>query len=77
MDAVFWSFDTIDWKFPKKEEILARSLKHIDNGAIVLCHDVHTNTIEAIPYLIDALQKDGFKLITVSELLDKMHPYTL
>jgi peptidoglycan/xylan/chitin deacetylase (PgdA/CDA1 family) len=76
MDAVFWSFDTIDWKFPSKEEILQRSLKHIDNGAIVLAHDVHTNTIEAIPHLIDALQKAGFKLLTVSELLDKFHPYT-
>jgi peptidoglycan/xylan/chitin deacetylase (PgdA/CDA1 family) len=76
MDAVFWSFDTIDWKFPSQQEILARSAKHIDNGAIVLCHDVHTNTIEAMPALIDALQKDGFKLITVSELLDKMHQYT-
>jgi peptidoglycan/xylan/chitin deacetylase (PgdA/CDA1 family) len=77
MDAVFWSFDTIDWKFPTKDEVLARAMKNIDNGAIVLAHDVHTNTIEMMPYLIDALHKAGFKLLTVSELLDKFHKFTV
>ena len=77
MDAVFWSFDTIDWKFPTKDEILKRSMKegNIKNGAIVLAHDVHTNTIEFIPFLIDELQKTGFELITVSELIEKNHKY--
>ena len=76
MDVVFWSYDTIDWRFPKKEDIVAGALKHVTNGAIVLAHDVHTNTIEAMPDLIDALQKEKYKLITVSELIEKFHPYT-
>ncbi len=77
MDVVFWSYDTIDWRFPKKEDIVAGALKHVTNGAIVLAHDVHTNTIEAMPDLIDALQKEKYKLITVSELIEKFHPHTL
>jgi len=76
-DVIFWSFDIIDWKFPKKSEILSRSKKHIDNGAIVLAHDVHTNTIDSMSALIDQLHNDNFKLITVSELIEKMHPYAI
>ena len=76
LDVIFWSYDVIDWRFPTKETIIEGALKNVNNGAIILAHDVHTNTINAMPGLIDALQKDGYKLITVSELIAKNQQYT-
>ena len=38
-------------------------------GSIVLMHDVHPSTIEAVPGIIDQLQRQGFTLVTVPTLL--------
>lgn len=32
-------------------------------------HDIHRSTVDGAPALIDALQKKGYTLVTVSELL--------
>jgi peptidoglycan/xylan/chitin deacetylase (PgdA/CDA1 family) len=77
LDVIFWSYDIIDWRFPTPETIVEGALKNVNNGAIILAHDVHTNTINAMPALIDALQKEKYKFITVSELIEKNHKYTL
>lgn len=73
MDVVIWSLDTVDWKFPKPDELVKGVMKKVKNGDIILCHDIHANTIESMPGLIDALQKENFELITVSELVKKQH----
>ncbi len=38
-------------------------------GDIVLCHDIHPGTLEAVTVLADKLPKLGFTLVTVSTLL--------
>ena len=38
-------------------------------GSIILSHDIHPPTIEAMPQVFDALLAKGFKFVTVSELL--------
>ena len=75
LDVIFWSHDILDWRFPKKSDIVDGALKKVNNGAIILAHDVHTNTIESMPDMIDALKEKGFKFVTVSDLIEKMHKY--
>ncbi|MCX8512219.1 MAG: hypothetical protein ORN83_10700, partial [Chthoniobacteraceae bacterium] len=45
-------------------------------GSIILSHDIHKTTIDAMPSTIEALSAKGFKFVTVSELLalDKPAP---
>ena len=38
------------------------------NGRIVLCHDLYESTVDAMERVIPALLKQGYQLITVSEL---------
>jgi hypothetical protein len=38
-------------------------------GSIILSHDIHPPTIEAMPQVFDALLAKDFKFVTVSELL--------
>jgi peptidoglycan/xylan/chitin deacetylase (PgdA/CDA1 family) len=69
MSVIVWSLDTNDWKHPSPEELVKRTLKKVKSGDIVLMHDIHAGTIAAMPGLVDGLMKQGFKLVTVSELL--------
>jgi peptidoglycan-N-acetylglucosamine deacetylase len=70
MSVVMWSFDTLDWKRPKPKDLIERAMGKIKAGDIVLCHDIHPGTIEAMPTLVDNLQKKGFQLVTVSDLIN-------
>ena len=38
-------------------------------GSIILSHDIHAPTIEAMPMVFDALLAKGYKFVTVSELI--------
>lgn len=67
-----WDVDSLDWKHrsPAKTEsiILAETKK----GSIILCHDIHKTTVDAMPATLDALLAKGFKFVTMSDLI-KMH----
>ena len=69
---ILWDVDSLDWKHrtPAKTESII--MKETKNGSIILCHDIHKTTIDAMPATLDALLAKGFKFVTVSELL-KMH----
>lgn len=42
----------------------------VNDGTIILCHDIHPDTIEAIPLMIQELVKNGYELKTISEMID-------
>ena len=46
-----------------------RILKETRPGSIILAHDIHPPTLEAMPATFDQLDRKGFKSVTVSELL--------
>jgi peptidoglycan/xylan/chitin deacetylase (PgdA/CDA1 family) len=39
------------------------------DGAIILCHDLHGSTVDAMEMAIPALIEKGYQLVTVSQLL--------
>ena len=53
------------------QEILKHLSRTIKGGDIVLMHNGAPQTLEALPQLIEMLQKKGLKLVTVSEILKK------
>lgn len=71
LPVIMWSLDTLDWKRPAPDEIVSRVVKHVKPGDIILCHDIHPGTVEAIPKIVDALIAQGYKFVTVSELLSQ------
>ena len=62
-----WSsgLETPGTKCPLQAAIMAGTRP----GSIILSHDIHPPTIEAMPQVFDALLAKGFKLVTVSELV--------
>jgi len=68
-NVILWDVDPNDWKRPGPAVVRARILKETRPGSIVLSHDIHPGTIEAMPSTFDELEAKGFKFVTVSELI--------
>ncbi len=67
-----WSVDTGDYLQPGVSVIVQRALAGAHPGAIILMHDAggtRTETIEALPAVIEGLRTRGFHLVTVPQLL--------
>ena len=75
-DIILWDVDPLDWKRPGPAVVRNRILKETRAGSIVLSHDIHPGTIEAMPSTFDELEAKGFKFVTVSELLGMATPVT-
>ena len=73
---ILWDVDPYDWKRPGPAVVRNRILKETKPGSIVLSHDIHPGTIEAMPSTLDALAAKGFKFVTVSELISMATPET-
>jgi peptidoglycan-N-acetylglucosamine deacetylase len=71
---ILWDVDPYDWKRPGPSVVRNRILKETQPGSIVLSHDIHPGTIEAMPSTFDALQAKGFRFVTVSELIHAAVP---
>ncbi len=63
-----WSDDTLDWKTRSKSATVNYVMKNVQDGDIVLMHDLHEPTKEAALELIPKLKKKGYQIVTVSEL---------
>ena len=46
-----------------------RVLQNVRSGSIVLFHNAAIHTPEALPGIIEALQKEGYTIVPVSQLL--------
>jgi peptidoglycan/xylan/chitin deacetylase (PgdA/CDA1 family) len=71
---IIWDVDPLDWKRPGPSVVCNRILKETRPGSIVLAHDIHPPTLEAMPATFDQLDRKGFKSVTVSELLAMATP---
>src|SRR6266404_2758739 len=71
---ILWDVDPYDWKRPGPAVVRNRILKETQPGSIVLSHDIHPGTIEAMPSTFDSLEAKGFKFVTVSELIRMATP---
>ncbi len=69
---ILWtSIDAKDWKNPPSEQISNTIINKIQNGDIILLHDYGTkNTVEALDVIIRTLKDEGYKFVTVSELIN-------
>jgi peptidoglycan-N-acetylglucosamine deacetylase len=74
LSVILWSVDPFDWKRPGASVIQQRILAGARPGAIILSHDIHKQTVDAMPATLDALAAKGFKFVTVSQLIAMNRP---
>jgi peptidoglycan/xylan/chitin deacetylase (PgdA/CDA1 family) len=70
---ITWDYLVNDYDYQKTtaEKIASQLIAHAHSGAILAMHDGGGNrekTVQALPVVISALKKQGYKFVTVSEL---------
>jgi peptidoglycan/xylan/chitin deacetylase (PgdA/CDA1 family) len=69
LNVILWSVDPFDWKRPGSAVITQRILSQARPGSIILSHDIHKQTVDAMPATLDGLIAKGYKFVTVSQLI--------
>ncbi len=71
---ILWDVDTEDWKNRSAAVTTNRALATVRSGSIILMHDIHASTVEAVPGIVAALKARGFTLVTIPQLLGSTTP---
>ncbi|WP_429951545.1 polysaccharide deacetylase family protein [Enterococcus sp. AZ101] len=66
-----WSVDSQDWQSHNAEAIIKRIDETAYNDTIILMHDIHPETVDAVSTVIDHLRNDGYEILPSKELLGK------
>lgn len=69
--TIQWNIDTVDWKGVSSTQITNKVMNNIVPGSIILMHTGAgaSGTPGALPGMISKLKAQGYKFVTVSELL--------
>lgn len=72
MKVILWTDDPADFANPGADVIVARILEQVGSGSDILLHDGVEQTLEMLPDLVAKLRENGYKFVTVSEMIRNM-----
>ncbi|MGJ8655638.1 MAG: polysaccharide deacetylase family protein [Akkermansiaceae bacterium] len=67
--TILWDVDPEDWRKPGVSVVRNRVISGTKNGSIILLHDLHSSSVDAVPGILDELLRRGYKFVTVSQLI--------
>jgi len=72
--TVLWTIDTIDWRNPSPEQVMARIKSNLEPGAMILMHPT-TATEQTLPMMIQYMKEKGYIPGTVAHTLssERLH----
>jgi polysaccharide deacetylase family sporulation protein PdaB len=68
-EVIQWSRDSLDWKSQGVDAMYRQVTEKIQNGDIVLFHNNSDDILQALPLIVQKLEKDGYEIVPVSQLL--------
>lgn len=71
---ILWNVDSLDWSGIPASDIVSNVLAHTTPGSIILFHSAFgrnglSNTVQALPRIIQTLQQNGYSIATISQLI--------
>ena len=69
MPLYYWSLDTQDWKSRDANKVYNAVMKHVEDGDIILMHEIYDSTAAAVEKMVPELIKQGYQLVTCEELV--------
>lgn len=66
---ILWTVDTNDWRGKAPGEIADYVIQQAKEGSVILMHDQQTQTADAMEMIIPTLIEEGFRFVTISELI--------
>ena len=70
LSVIIWDVDTLDWKTKSADATVAAVASGTRPGSIVLMHDTHPTSVDAVPAMIADLKAKGYTFVTVTDILD-------
>lgn len=67
---LMWSVDPRDWAIHDAAAVEAAVISQVQDGDIILLHDLSHSSVDAALAIIDRLQKENFQFVTVSQLAE-------
>lgn len=65
---ILWSVDPEDWHDRDVQREVAHIVTHVQDGDIILMHDIFSESVDAALQLIDQLHQAGYSFVTVDDL---------
>lgn len=69
MHIINWDIDTEDWKLKDRNLIKDKILESAHDGAIVLLHDIYTESVEGALMAMRELEREGYAFVTIEEMV--------
>lgn len=73
LPTILWSVDPQDWRRPGGWVVADHIIANARPGAVVLMHDMVEETVLSLPYILDTLAGQGYRFVTISDLLGWPH----
>lgn len=67
---ILWNIDSLDWKSRDENQIVPLVMNSVQDGDIILLHDIHATTVPAVKRIVEQLKAQDYQMVTVSELLE-------
>ena len=65
---ILWSIDTLDWETQDASQITEAVMSQVQDGSIILMHDIFSTSVDAAEIFIPKLIEEGYQLVTIHEL---------
>lgn len=69
MTFILWNKDTMDWDLRDADKLAQYLVENIEDGDIVLMHDIHQETIDGVIKALDILEGQGYVFVSLEELM--------
>lgn len=63
MENILWDVDSADWMLHDRDLIVQRILDNLEDQMVILMHDTHITTAQAIEVLIPILKEKGYQFV--------------
>jgi peptidoglycan/xylan/chitin deacetylase (PgdA/CDA1 family) len=73
LSTVLWTDDPLDYSNPGEQEIFDRTMKCLGNGGIILLHEGVDQTMDILPKLVAEIRSQGYRIVTVGQLVEDTH----
>lgn len=72
--VVLWDVDTLDWKHRDPARTCKTAVDQARAGSIVLMHDIHPTTTQAVECVIDGLRAKGLRPASLDQMVPQPVP---
>lgn len=68
MSFILWNVDTLDWKSRNAQMVYEEAIKDIEDGDVVLFHDLYETSVDGAIMAMDYLIEQGFAFVSLDEM---------